>query len=85
MLPFRQLLSNNQSDGYFLNAQTWGTYLHGIFDNEVVVNYILQQEGLKKQITLTDYAAFKDEQYNKLAQWVRENVNMEAIYKSVFF
>src|ERR1035437_6185054 len=69
-------LSNSQSDGYFLNARTWGTYLHGIFDNEVVVNYILQQAGLKKQIALTDYATFKDEQYNKLALWVRENVNI---------
>jgi adenosylcobyric acid synthase len=76
-------LSNNKSDGYFLNLRTWGTYLHGIFDNEVVVNSVLQQAGLEKHITLTNYAVFKDRQYNKLAQWVRENVSMEAIYKSL--
>ncbi|HEY4787742.1 MAG TPA: cobyric acid synthase, partial [Bacteroidales bacterium] len=76
-------LSGNQPDGYFLNPKTWGTYLHGIFDNETVINYILQQAGLNKQITLTDYAAFKDAQYNKLARHVRENVNLELIYNSL--
>jgi adenosylcobyric acid synthase len=76
-------LSNNHPDGYFLNSKTWGTYLHGIFDNEVVVNEILQQAGLEKQITLTDYAAFKDEQYNKLALWVRGNIDLDFIYKSL--
>jgi adenosylcobyric acid synthase len=76
-------LSNNQPDGYYLNPRTWGTYLHGIFDNEIVVNQVLLQAGLKKQITIQDYASFKNQQYNKLAQWIRENVNLNVIYKSL--
>jgi adenosylcobyric acid synthase len=76
-------LSNNQFDGHFLNPKTWGTYLHGIFDNEVVLTYILQQAGLDKQISLMDHAVFKDQQYDKLAQWVRDNIAMDSIYQSL--
>jgi len=83
-IPFNLCqLSNDRTEGYFLNAKTWGTYLHGIFDNEVVINYILHQAGLNKQIILTDYVTFKDNQYNKLAQWVRENIDMSTVYKSL--
>jgi adenosylcobyric acid synthase len=76
-------LSNNQPEGYYLDPKTWGTYLHGIFDNEVVINSVLKQAGLKKQITLKDYTSFKQEQYNKLAQWIREYVDIEAVYNSL--
>ena len=77
-------LSNNQSDGYFLNSNTWGTYLHGIFDNEVVVNYILKQAGLTKQTKLADYDTFKNEQYDKLAEWVRTHIDMSYVYDTIF-
>jgi adenosylcobyric acid synthase len=76
-------LSGNRQEGYFLNAKTWGTYLHGIFDNEVVVNHILQQTGLNKQISFTDHASFKNDQYNKLAQLVKQHTDMNAVYKSL--
>lgn len=76
-------LPNNRQDGYFLDPKTWGTYMHGIFDNEVVVNYILQQAGIKKQINLSDYKDFKEEQYNKLALLVRSNVDMKNVYEAL--
>lgn len=73
-------VSGGKNEGCFLNSKTWGTYIHGIFDNEVVVRYILKQ-WIKKQYPTRNYALFKEEQYNKLATLVRGNVNLEYIYQ----
>lgn len=67
-------------DGYFLNDNTWGTYIHGIFDNQSIVNQILEFHG-KTEKSSFNYEEFKEEQYNKLAEHVRNNCDMEYIYK----
>ena len=74
------ILENKKEDGYFLNKKTWGTYLHGIFDNKEIINSILKTSG-KSGTTNLDFEKFKEEQYDKLAQLIRDNVNMEYIYK----
>ncbi len=79
--PFATI-NNNKKDGYFLNPKTWGTYIHGIFDNKEVVNSILKESG-QNVITRIDFKKFKEEQYNKLAQLIRENTDMEFVYKSM--
>jgi len=76
-------LPDDKPDGYFLEPLTWGTYLHGIFDNPIVVDYILKKAGLNKQISFKNYDTFKEEQYDKLAQWVRGSVDLKVIYKSI--
>jgi len=75
-------LSNGKNDGYFLNSKTWGTYIHGIFDNISIINSILGELGseTQKEFNIADY---KEEQYNKLAQLVRDNSDMDYIYKSL--
>jgi adenosylcobyric acid synthase len=73
---------NDSTDGYYFNEQIWGTYIHGIFDNPVVVENILKQ--IKKDIRVDfNYRAFKDKEFDKLANLVREAVNMEYIYKTL--
>ncbi len=67
-------------DGYFLDPKTWGTYLHGIFDNTAIINYILSHNSSIKDIAVKDYTAFKEEQYNKLAKLIRDNVDMGYVY-----
>jgi Cobyric acid synthase len=72
-------------DGYFLSEKSFGTYLHGFFDNARTIDYILRQVpgyGTEEAVT-TDYAAFKNEQYDKLAAHVRSCVDMEYIYKTM--
>ncbi|MDF1551210.1 MAG: cobyric acid synthase, partial [Bacteroidales bacterium] len=76
-------LKNGKTDGYFLNPKTWGTYIHGIFDNELIIRYIIRENGPLELNASINYAAFKEEQYDKLAKHVRENVDMQAIYKSL--
>ncbi len=72
-------LQNGEKDGYFLNEKTWGSYIHGIFDNASVITHILQQINPDFQSTI-DYKAKKEEGYNKLAELIRENVDMDFVY-----
>ena len=57
-----------------------GTYIHGFLDNAPVIEYLLRGRGAASR-PVQDYAAFKDEQYDRLAAHVRQHVNMEQIYQ----
>ena len=76
-------INGKKNDGYYLNAKTWGTYIHGIFDNQVVVNTILKENGFTNINAALDFKAFKEEQYVKLANLIRENVNLGYIYSTM--
>lgn len=86
-VPFRGFrgslnhLQDNSEDGYFLSPKCFGTYIHGILDNQTVVDYILAPYADKRSDKPFDYKAFKEEQYDKLADHVRSHVNMELVYK----
>ncbi len=60
-----------------------GTYIHGFLDNPAVIEYLLskfiiQNSKFKNQASPAD---FKEEQYNKLANHVRQHVDMDRIYQ----
>lgn len=76
-------LEDGRTDGYFLNEKCFGTYIHGILDNGVVINYLLAPYAAKLSDTPFDFKAFKEEQYNKLADHVRSHVDMELVYKII--
>lgn len=79
--PFA-VMENGDKEGYYLNENTWGTYIHGVFDNTEVITEILKR--IDASITTTiDYKTEKEEGYNRLADCVRKNVNMDYIYKSL--
>lgn len=75
-----QIDGGNQ-DGYFLDEKCFGTYIHGILDNSVVIDYLIAPYADKLTQSSFDYKAFKEEQYNKLAEHVRSHVNMDLVYK----
>ena len=68
-----------------------GTYIHGFLDNSAVIEHLLK--GLNVQCSslrsgaggtmfnVQSFADFKEEQYDKLADHVRQQVNMEQIYQ----
>ncbi|WP_346859828.1 cobyric acid synthase [uncultured Draconibacterium sp.] len=76
------IINDKKEDGYFLNSKTWGTYIHGIFDNKEIINLILKESG-QNVITEMDFQQFKEQQYDKLADLIRENVDMDYIYKTM--
>ena len=60
-----------------------GTYIHGFLDNQPVIEHLLSEKGKvkSKEFAAADPASFKEEQYNKLADHVRQHVDMERIYQ----
>ena len=63
-----------------------GSYVHGIFDNEKVrnalLNLLLQRKGLKgRENSVVSFEEYKEMQYDKLADEVRKNINMNKIYE----
>ena len=59
-----------------------GTYIHGFLDNAPVIEHILEKFKMQNaKFKMQSYADFKEEQYDKLADHVRQHVNMEQIYK----
>jgi len=77
--------NDGTNDGYYLSDNCWGTYIHGILDNEIVIKDLLSQT--KKEITATpfDYKAFKEQQYDLLAQHLREHIDINYVYKAMSF
>lgn len=68
------------------NSNVYGTYLHGIFDAEGIADTILKALCTQKEIDFQELNAYdagnyKDQQYDILADAVRNNMDMELIYK----
>ncbi len=72
-----------KSDGYHLNEKTWGSYIHGIFDNKQVIDSLLHAQGHTESKESFDMAAFKNNQYNALADIVRESCDLSYVYSSL--
>ncbi|MBN8855565.1 MAG: cobyric acid synthase CobQ [Sphingobacteriales bacterium 50-39] len=70
------------SDGYYLNDRCWGTYLHGILDNAIVIDSLLARYTDKKGQT-PDHRRYKEEQYDRLAALLREHLDIDYIYKTL--
>ena len=67
------------------HKNVYGTYIHGVFDQGRIANTIVQILAEKKGIHIEnglfeDYQSFKEKQYNKLADTLREYLDMEEIY-----
>lgn len=75
--------SDGRTDGYYLDNSCWGSYMHGILDNPEVLDNMAEGFDKTAKSTPFDYAAFKEEQYDKLAALVREHVDMEYIYRQL--
>ena len=78
-------LSDGRQDGYIVDNKCMGTYVHGILDNASFVDFLLQPfaEKLSQTNASFDYQAFKEEQYDKLADHVRQHVDIERIYQTL--
>ena len=76
-------LENGRKDGYLLDENCWGSYMHGILDNPDVLDFLAA--GLEKESATQsfDYVAFKEEQYDKLADRVRRHSDMKTIYEAL--
>ncbi|MFD1123886.1 cobyric acid synthase [Lentilactobacillus raoultii] len=88
--PFSVIVKSNgkstrRSDGATnADGRIWGTYLHGIFDNERWTRHLLNQLRVQKGLPALHHvqasmSAYREAQYEKLAKVFEENVDMKKI------
>lgn len=73
-----------KEDG-FTDGQVYGSYIHGLFDSEQIIDRMLRAIAEKKGISyekmeMQDYRSYKEGQYDKLADTLRASLDMEKIY-----
>ena len=69
-------------------GNVYGTYIHGVFDAPGVADEVLRALCRKagkdfSQLGAFDPAAYRERQYDILADAVRENLDMDAVYRMV--
>lgn len=71
-------------DGAFSGeGRVWGTYIHGVFDEDGFrrnfINSLRSKKGLPRLARTKSFNP--DREFDKLADLVRENINMKLLYK----
>lgn len=75
------VFDDGRTDGCQVDDRCFGTYIHGIFDNGEFVDMLLKPYADKLNSSQTfDYAAYKNRQYDLLADHVRQCVDMKRLY-----
>jgi len=94
-VPFLQITQRSGSptqlfDGAIRrDGHVWGTYLHGIFDNDAFrlafVNRLRVEKGLPKIDERENFrqVSSKQQQYNRLAELVRNHLDIPRIYEMI--
>ena len=67
-------------------CNVFGTYLHGIFDDidftRTILNNIRKMKNLEPiESNVKSFKEFKNQQYDKLADYLREHLDMKKIYE----
>ena len=70
------------------NGDVYGSYVHGLFDETDIAKTIAEALYKKRNLAFDENAvfdshAYKEEQYNKLAEVVRNALDMRLIYSIV--
>ena len=76
-----------KTDGLITEDQKcWGTYIHGIFDNDIFrrqfLNNLRKRKGWQPLSVNTNYDVSRE--IDKLSLLVRKNINMDLIYSILF-
>jgi adenosylcobyric acid synthase len=84
--PSCRILAEDSSaevaDGYYVDAQCFGSYIHGILDNPSIVDLLLSRfQSADTPAPTFSYRDFKEQQYDLLAERVRGCLDMEKLYE----
>jgi len=88
-VPFLYLNGREDPDG--VTNQTGnviGSYLHGIFDTgsfwRAIVNRVRREKGMDENTDdLLTIQQFRDREFDRLASIVRQNIDMDAVYRII--
>ncbi len=74
------VLDDGLLEGCMADDRCFGTYMHGIFENPGVVDFIISPYS-KGASGSFDYKAFKESQYDQLAAEMRKHIDINKLYK----
>ncbi len=82
-------LEDGRTDAFVSpDGRVWGSYLHGIFDNEdfvmALADDMMREKGIDPNNNRISIAEYKEIQYNKLADMIRKHLDMNQIYDILF-
>ncbi len=84
--PVHRFADSDVLDGS-MNGNCWGTYIHGIFDNDAFRREIIDQarktKGLDTMDSITSYIDIKNKAIDSLASIVKENIDMDFIKRII--
>ena len=80
------LLSRKARMDGWNRGNIYGTYVHGIFDSPGIAMTVAKSLAAAKGLCLEqaadmDYSTYRQQQYDKLAESLRENLDMDAVYR----
>ena len=70
------------------DGRVWGSYLHGLFDNDTLRHRLIQSlmshgDMVSSEERLGSYHRWKEEQYDQLAAHLRTHLDMDRIYQII--
>ena len=77
---------DGKADGAYKN-NVYGSYVHGLFDSmavsEAIIKTLFKEKGIEYSGISIGRKAYKEMQYNLLADEVRKNIDMNMVYKII--
>lgn len=78
--PLNIIMPGETADGCIVDDCCFGTYIHGWLDNDPQIRMLLSRFLPDADVDF-NYRRFRDRQYDRLAEMLRENLNIPLIYK----
>lgn len=87
LFRINRLSGSNSSNGSIPDGSqkgnVWGTYIHGIFDNDIfrrnLINFLRLKKGLEPLEETIDYSRLRDDSLNKWAGIIRDSIDMKFV------
>lgn len=81
----KETLTEDKEIVAMVKENIFGTYIHGIFDNKEftdgILNKIRKKKGLSEKYSEMTFHEYRMGELDKLEKLIRENINMEEVYK----
>lgn len=81
------IMEDGKPEGCYVDRRCMGCYLHGILDNPGFNDFLLGpfMEKTKASALTEDYTAFKQRQYDLLADHLRKHLDMNLLYNIISY